>query len=48
MSGGQPERSTDVPRYVEQRTFPEGLHIRIENGGTELCRRVVESNAEAA
>jgi hypothetical protein len=29
-----------------QRTFPEGLHIPIENGGAELCGGVVERNAE--
>ena len=35
-----------MPRYVVQRTFPEGLHIPVENGGAELCRGVVECNAE--
>jgi hypothetical protein len=35
-----------MPRYVVQRTFPEGLHIPVENGGAELCRGVVERNAE--
>jgi hypothetical protein len=35
-----------MPRYVVQRTFPEGLHIPIENGGPELCAGVVERNAE--
>ena len=35
-----------MPRYVVQRTFPEGLHIPVENGGAELCRRVIERNAE--
>jgi hypothetical protein len=29
-----------------QRTFPEGLHIPVANGGAELCRGVVERNAE--
>jgi hypothetical protein len=29
-----------------QRTFPEGLHIPVQNGGVELCRGVVERNAE--
>jgi hypothetical protein len=29
-----------------QRTFPEGLHIPIANGGAELCRGVVERNAD--
>ena len=35
-----------MPRYVVQRTFPEGLHIPIESGGAELCGGVVERNAE--
>ena len=35
-----------MPRYVVQRTFPEGLHISVENGGPELCADVVERNAE--
>jgi hypothetical protein len=35
-----------MPRYVVQRTFPEGLKIPIANGGAELCRGVVERNAE--
>jgi Nickel responsive protein SCO4226-like len=35
-----------MPRYVVERTFPEGLRIPIDNGGGELCRRVIERNAE--
>ena len=35
-----------MPRYLVQRTFPEGLHIPVQNGGSELCRGVVERNAE--
>jgi Nickel responsive protein SCO4226-like len=35
-----------VPRYVVQRTFPEGLEIPVADGGAELCRAVVERNAE--
>jgi hypothetical protein len=34
-----------MPRYLVQRTFPDGLHIPIENGA-EVCRTVVERNAE--
>jgi predicted amidohydrolase YtcJ len=29
-----------------QRTFPEGLQIPIATGGAEVCRAVVERNAE--
>jgi hypothetical protein len=35
-----------MPRYVVQRTFEEGLHIPVTNGGAELCRSVIERNAE--
>jgi len=35
-----------MPRYVVERTFPEGLRIPIDDGGAELCRGVVERNAE--
>jgi hypothetical protein len=35
-----------MSRYVVQRTFPEGLRISVESGGAELCREVVDRNAE--
>lgn len=35
-----------MPRYLVQRTFPDGLQIQVANGGAELCRGVVERNAE--
>jgi hypothetical protein len=35
-----------MPRYMVQRTFPDGLQIPIANGGAEVCRTVVERNAE--
>jgi Protein of unknown function (DUF4242) len=35
-----------MPRYVVQRTFPEGLTVCATDGGAELCRGVVERNAE--
>ena len=35
-----------MPRYMVQRTFPEGLHIPVDNGGVELCRRVIERNTD--
>lgn len=36
-----------MPRYLVQRTFPEGLQIPLDDEGAALCRRVVERNAEA-
>lgn len=35
-----------MPRYMVQRTFDEGLHIPIADGGAEVCRGVVERNAD--
>jgi uncharacterized protein DUF4242 len=35
-----------MPRYVVQRTFPDGLRIPVADGGAEVCRQVVERNAE--
>ncbi|HEX7298662.1 MAG TPA: DUF4242 domain-containing protein [Solirubrobacteraceae bacterium] len=35
-----------MPRYMVQRRFEEGLHIPVADGGAELCRAVVERNAE--
>ncbi len=35
-----------MPRYLVQRTFPDGLHISVDDGGAEVCRGVVERNAE--
>jgi hypothetical protein len=35
-----------MPRYMVQRTFPDGLHIPIANGGGETIATVVERNAE--
>jgi hypothetical protein len=35
-----------MPRYVVQRTFPDGLHIPVTDGGAELCLSVIDKNAE--
>jgi len=35
-----------MPRYTVQRTFPEGLAIDVANGGAELCRGVIDTNAD--
>ena len=35
-----------MPRYMVQRTFPEGLQIPVANGGAAVCATVVERNAE--
>jgi Nickel responsive protein SCO4226-like len=35
-----------MPRYVVQRTFPDGLQIPPGRGGVDACRGVIERNAE--
>lgn len=35
-----------MPRYVVQRTFTDGLQIPPGERGVEVCRSVVERNAE--
>jgi hypothetical protein len=35
-----------MPRYVVERTFPEGLEIPVTNGGADVCRTVVGRNAQ--
>ena len=35
-----------MPRYVVERTFPQGLEIPIAEGGHDICQAVVEANAE--
>lgn len=35
-----------MPRYIVNRTFPEGLSIPVGNGGADVTRAVVERNAE--
>jgi hypothetical protein len=35
-----------MPRYIVERTFPDGLEIPISNGGAEVCGSVIKRNAE--
>jgi hypothetical protein len=35
-----------MPRYMVQRSFPDGLHIPVGNGGAEALQGVVDRNAE--
>ena len=34
-----------MPRYLVQRTFPDGLHIPTNPDGATACLRVVDTNA---
>jgi hypothetical protein len=35
-----------MPRYMVQRTFPEGLHIPMTDQGASTCLGVVDKNAD--
>ena len=35
-----------MPRFMVERTFPDGLHIPPTEGGSEACLTVVGRNAE--
>lgn len=35
-----------MPRYVVQRSFPDGLEIPINSAGAEACEAVIERNTE--
>ena len=35
-----------MPRYMVERSFPEGLKIPLNDEGAEMCRTVVMNNAE--
>ena len=34
-----------MPRYVVERTFPDGLQIPVDETGAKVCLAVVEGNA---
>lgn len=34
-----------MPRYIVERTFPDGLHIPADGGGAATCMGVVTNNA---
>ena len=35
-----------MPRYMVQRTFPDGLAIPLGDAGADICRAVIERNAD--
>ena len=35
-----------MPRYIVERTFPEGLRIPLNDEGAEICRQVLLDNEE--
>jgi hypothetical protein len=44
--GAATTKGAAMPRYIVQRTFPDGLAIPTDVEGTKACLRVVENNAE--
>ncbi|WP_395401472.1 DUF4242 domain-containing protein [Pseudoduganella sp. UC29_106] len=36
-----------MPRYIVERTFPEGLHIPVNAEGAQACNAVVGTNARS-
>lgn len=34
-----------MPRFLVERTFPDGLHISVDNQGAQVCLSVVGNNA---
>jgi hypothetical protein len=39
-------RRHEMPRYVVQRTFPDGLRIPVGDGGADVCLAVIERNSD--
>jgi hypothetical protein len=35
-----------MPRYVVQRTFPQGLDLSSDGAGRDVCRTIVERNGD--
>ncbi|MGN6869942.1 MAG: DUF4242 domain-containing protein [Solirubrobacteraceae bacterium] len=35
-----------MPRYIVQRTFPDGLKVPVTDHGAEVCLRVIDTNAQ--
>ena len=36
-----------MPRFLVERTFPEGLHIPVDTRGADVCMTVVGTNARS-
>jgi uncharacterized protein DUF4242 len=36
----------DMPRYLIEREFPEGLSVAADEAGATRCRAVIDNNAE--
>ena len=36
-----------MPRFMVERSFPDGLHIPVDNQGADVCLSVVATNAKS-
>ena len=36
-----------MPRFIVERTFPDGLHIPVNAQGADVCCNVVDTNAKS-
>jgi hypothetical protein len=36
-----------MPRFIVERTFPEGLHIPLDDQGADVCTSVIGANARS-
>ena len=37
-----------MPRYLVERSFPDGLHLPLDNAGADICAGVVDVNSRHA
>jgi hypothetical protein len=37
-----------MPRYLVERSFPDGLHLPLDNAGADICAAVVDVNSRHA
>jgi hypothetical protein len=42
-----PEKENAMPRYIVERTFPDGLHIPVNAEGAQACNAVIDANARS-
>ena len=44
--GWRYDEESTMPRYLVERSFPDGLRIPVNEDGAHVCRTVVKNNAE--
>jgi len=46
LNVGKQTGGTAMPRYLVERTFPDGLRLTSDDAGAEICSRIVLNNAD--